>query len=208
MSVCWLIVSDGRDEYHEQSLASMRANLPEPDCVVHVDDREHRLGFAGAVQEGWGRVLDTGADWVFHGELDFIYNRPVLLSKLIALLKARPELAQVALRRQPVGAEIPHGGFMAMAPEWYEERSEGGFDWVQTRRNFTTNPSLYRADLCGIGWPDAPDSEGYFGFALKEDCGLPWGVPPEDVQFGFWGSMRSGSEWVMHIGKERQGVGY
>lgn len=207
MNVCLLLISDGRDGYLKQTRAALEANLPPFAHVVHVDDREHKLGFAGAIQEGWSRVLDTGADYVWHQEDDFIYNREVPLAEMIQLLRERPYLAEVSLRRQAVGAEIPHGGFMEMAPDWYSEHSDGQRSWVETTRNFTTNPSVYRADLCGVGWPDAPDSEGHIGFMLRE-AGLPWGIDGDDVRFGFWGSMAGGAHWTHHIGDERQGLGY
>ena len=203
MSVCLLLISDGREDYLRRTLASLEENLPPFDFTVHVDDSAHELGFAGAIQKGWDKVLDTGADWVWHQEDDFTYNRPVPLERLIALSEAQPHLAQVCLRRQAVGNEIPFGGFMEQFPGWYVERD----GWVETTRNFTTNPSLYRADLCGMGWPDAPDSEGHFGFMVRE-AGLPWGIDGNDVRFGFWGSMKDGAEWVHHIGDERNGVGY
>jgi hypothetical protein len=203
MSVCLLLISDGREDYLRQTLASLEANLPPFDHTIWVNDSAHKLGFAGAIQEGWSRVLDTGADWVWHMEQDFTFPSPVPLERLIALSESQPHLAQVSLRRQAWGAEIPHGGFMEMAPQWYTERD----GWVETTRNWTTNPSLYRAELCGYGWPDAPDSEGHFGFMLREQ-GLPWGIPGDDVRFGFWGSMKDGANTCHHIGDKRAGIGY
>ena len=207
MSVCLLLISDGREEYLECALGSLELCLPRFDATVHIDDSDHRLGFDGAIQEGWSQALDTGCDHCFHMEQDFSFNRPVPLDELVALVEDYPHLCEVTLRRQAVGAEVPHGGFMQMAPQWYEERSDERRSWVETTRNFSTNPSLYRTELCGIGWPDAPDSEGHFGFMVRE-AGLPWGVAGEDVRFGFWGSMENGAEWVHHLGEERAGVRY
>lgn len=208
MSVCLLLISDGRDDYLARTMESLADNLPAFDEIVHVEDREHELGFAGAIQEGWDRVLDTGCEFVWHQEDDFTYNRPVPLAEMIDLLRARPYLAQVCLRRQAVGHEVAFGGFMEQFPDWYTEHTDGQRTWMETTRNFTTNPSVYRSELCAVGWPDAPHSEGIFGFALREDIGLPWGVAPEEVRFGFWGSRKSGAEWVTHIGDERRGNGY
>lgn len=223
--ICLLVRTDGRREYIERSLASFDEMVAGPISrrVIHDDsgDGEYgdwlvsafpgyevfstgrRSGFAGAIQSAWRYLEDIREPYVFDVEDDFTYARPVHLIDFAVVLERRPYLAQVALRRQPVGNEPPEGGFIAQAPQWYTE-CEG---WIETRRNWTTNPSLYRQELVHVGWPDAPDSEGYFGFALKDDIGLPWGVEPKDVQFGIWGAIDDPPA-IEHIGHERVGVGY
>jgi hypothetical protein len=166
-----------------------------------------RQGFAGAIRSAWKHLEGFEEPWVADWEDDFTVTRPVDLDQLVALQQAHPHLAQVCLRRQPWGAEVPHGGFMEMAPQWYTDRSDGRFDWVETTRNWTTNPSVYRKQICQVGWPEGKDSEGHWGFKLR-DRGLPWGVPGDQVRFGFWGSRDGGRDWIFHIGDERVGSGY
>jgi hypothetical protein len=230
MSVAVAVMTDGRDDCLAQTIASFEALVDGPisERYIHDDvgDQAHvdklaglypnwtilssgrRLGFGGAYRSVWSYLANfSTASWVAGWEDDFVLTRPVDLSDMIALAQAQPHLAQVALRRQAVGHEIPYGGFMEQAPGWYTERSDGERVWVETARNFTTNPSLYRRALCSVGWPEGANSEGLIGFHLREH-GLPWGIPGDDVRFGFLGSMESGREWIRHIGDVRVGTGY
>lgn len=222
--ICALVRTDGRRDYIESAIQSLEEMVTGPITrrIIHDDSGDpnyagwlaatfpgwqihstgSRSGFAGAIQSAWRLLEDVESYYVFDVEDDFIYNEPVDLDALVELLRMRPYLAQIALKRQPWGTEPP-GGFMAQAPSWYVQWP----GWVETRRNWTTNPSVYRRDLVYLGWPDAPDSEGYFGFALKEDFGLPWGIEAGDVQFGIWGRIDDPPA-IDHIGEERIGVGY
>lgn len=201
MTVCQLWISDGRDDYHEQSVESILRMIPPADHVVTVDDRDHRLGFTGAVYQAWTEALKTGADWVFHCELDFTYNEPVPIDRMIGVLERNPDLVQLSLKRQPVNAEEQAAGdIIAIAPDDYHQViDEYGDAWVQQRRFFTTNPSLYRMTLCERGWPQEKHSEGMFTGYYRRDHPEHW--------FGIWGK-----KWdpprVTHIGHQRTGTGY
>jgi hypothetical protein len=201
MSVALLLISDGRDEYRAQTKSSLEAQVPEPDFFIEVKDPKHDLGFAGAIRQGWRRILaETDAEFIFHAEADFTFNRYVPIADMVAVLKARPYLVQLALRRQPWNdQEKAAGGIVEMRPDDYAEADLNGWRWLEHTNFFTTNPSLYPRAVCEYGWPDGPESEGRFGIALREQH-------PE-LRFGFWGSRDSG-EAVTHIGEERQGVGY
>lgn len=237
MTVVLLVMTHGRDTYLERTLASfdeMVSGGPVTRRVMHDDSadpahtrrlqatypefhvitppaarRRRRAGFGGSMVNAWQHVAQLDdVEWVFHLEDDFVFNRPVDLDDLIALSRAQPHLAQVALRRQPWGAEIPHGGFEYQQPDWYEERADGQHTWLETTRNFTTNPSLYRRRLCDHGWPTGQHSEGVIGFELR-DRGLPWEVPGDLVRFGFAGGWDDGRRCVDHIGDDRAGgTGY
>lgn len=200
--ITWRIIhDDSGDSAYRRWLA---ATYPDYELVT----TPGRSGFGGAIRSAWRYLTDHATEpWVLHVEDDFLFTRPVDLGDLVALSEDQPHLAQVAFRRQAWGAEIPHGGFMGMAPDWYREHNDGKRSWVETVRNYTTNPSLYRRELCSTGWPDGQHSEGHFGFRLRER-GLPWGVPGAEVRFGFWGSMAEGKDWVWHIGDVRVGTGY
>ncbi len=199
MSVAFLLISDGRSDYRERTLASAKAMLPEPDHFIEVDDSDHKLGFGGAIQLGWQRVIDTGAEWVFHCEQDFTFNRPVPLERMVAVLKAHPYLAQICLKRQPVNEqEKLAGGIVECRPDEYVQKVEHGDIWTENRVCFSTNPSLYSAALCRQGWPQVEHSEGIFTHRLLED--------PE-VRFAFWGA-KFDEPLVEHIGDIRTGMGY
>lgn len=228
MSVILLVVTDGRGDCIAQTVPSALAHLrgdityklifddsgdmayrdwlvatfPEFD-VIHPMARQ---GFGGAIRSAWSHLSVRPERFVFHCEDDYRFNRPVDLGVMGRLLEDRPYLAQVALRRQAVGHEIPHGGFMEMYPDWYVDCADVERSWIETTRNFTTNPCLYRRHLCSTLWPEGSDSEGRYGFQLREQ-GLPWGIPGGDVRFGFWGS-KADAPWVHHIGVVRVGTGY
>lgn len=201
MNYALLFISDGREDYLRQTRASAEEHLPPPRHVIHVDDADHELGFDGAIREGWRRVLlETDAEFVFHLEQDFTFNRPVPLAEMAAVLRARPRLAQLALRRQPWNdAERAAGGVVEMHPGDYVDCDLNGWRWLEHTRFFTTNPSLYRRSLCEIGWPEGPESEGRFGIELRR-ADPRW-------RFGYWGARDSG-EAITHIGEERAGNGY
>lgn len=200
-TVAWLLISDGRDEYHKASFASILDHFPCPDHVVQIDDRDHTLGFTGAVIEGWRQVLETDCDYVVHLELDFVFPEQVPLYRMIGTLKRHPHLTQMSLLRQPVNhEEKAAGGIVQLHPGDYHQCGDDLAQWVETKRFvFTTNPSVYSTDICRKGWPDEMHSEGVFSWRLlREDpacrCGI-WGRK--------WDKPRT-----IHIGETRAGVGY
>lgn len=197
MSVCLLTIEDGRTTYHERSWASLTEMLPEVDHVVRVDDSDHRLGFAGAVATGWAQALQTGADFVFHAELDFLYLQPVDLAGMIDALAAHPRLVQLALLRAPVNdTERRAGGVMEQHPGDYTPIVWGPHAWWEHRRHVTTNPCVWPRWVVERGWPLVDQSEGRFGIDLfSEDHAR---------RAGYWGTGVS----VEHIGHDRAGTGY
>lgn len=198
--VVQLWICDGRDQYHRRSIESILEMLPPPAEIVTVNDRYHKLGFSGAVQEGWRRIRELDVDYVFHCELDFTYNEPVDLGRMIGVLERRPDLVQLSLKRQPVNAEEKAAGdFVALAPDDYHEIIDDGDIWLEQRRFFTTNPSLYRASLCERGWPQETHSEGKFTGYYRRDHPDHW--------FGIWGK-KFDPPRVTHIGDVRSGTGY
>ncbi|MEX5637404.1 hypothetical protein [Parafrankia sp. FMc2] len=199
----WFLHDDSGDEILRARLANRWPRLNQLN-----DGDSPRRGFDGAITHAWSWLAQVDdIDFVFHLEDDFLLNRPVDLRAMAEVLTARPYLAQLALRRQPWNdAERAAGGIVEQHPGDYAQMTDGQHTWLEHRRFFTTNPSLYRRELCAAGWPAGAESEGRFGLGLLRD-GLPWGVPGPDIRFGFWGSRQSG-EWVEHIGVQRAGVGY
>lgn len=196
MTVCLLLISDGRDEYLERTIASAQEMLPTFDQLVTIDDSAHELGFAGAIQAGWREVA---TDYVLHLEQDFTFNAPVPVGRMVRLLERHPHLAQVALKRQPWNAaERGAGGIVELHPDDFVERYDDGAVWTEHRRFFTTNPSVYPSRLCELGWPQTHESEGIFTHRLLEN---------PDLRFAFWGG-KFDAPLVTHIGETRAGVGY
>ena len=200
MKLGLLLISDGRDDYLRATLRSYREMVREPDVCVHIDDRDHALGFGGAIQEGWRRMLAMDVTHVWHLEGDFTFNRPVPIDAMAAVLDAHPHLVQLALRRQPWNEqEKAAGGQVEIDPAAYTDREWRAHEWLEHTKNFTTNPSLYPRWVMEEGWPSGPESEGRFGGDLIKRR-------PE-LRFAYWGA-RSSGEWCFHIGKVRKGRGY
>jgi hypothetical protein len=198
LKVCQLRIGDGRDDVHEQSAASLEEMLPRPDRAVVVDDRDHELGFAGAIAEGWRQVRESGCDFVFAVEMDFLFNAPVPIDRMIAVLKRKPYLAQLALKRQPVNEqEREAGGIVEMWPELYRQVTDSGDVFSEHRINWTTNPAVYSTNWCAQEWPQVPGSERVWSDRLLED---------PDLRFAYWGA-KFDPPMVEHIGV-RVGHGY
>lgn len=197
MIVALLVISDGRDEYRQLTLDSAAEMLPQPDHLVEVDDRDHTLGFDGAIRAGWDQILDTDATHVFHLEADYTFHRPVLLAQMGEVLDRHPYLTQLALRRQPWNDIEAAAG--TVVPDYAIEHEMGASRWLEHTRNFTTNPSLYPRWLLEYGWPEGPHSEGRFSGYLRK-------LRP-DLRFAYWGG-RDDGEAVHHIGVHRAGRNY
>lgn len=220
--IALLVMTDGRDDLLAETLASFAANVTGPisERWIHDDtgDRRHsdrlaglypdftvvtsagRSGFGGAIANAWGHLYrHSSSRFVFHLEDDFTWNRPADLDDLADLLDLYPHLAQVAYRRQAWNAEeIAAGGIVEQHPEDFTDCAAGDLRWLEHRRFFTTNPSLYRVDLLERGWPTGAHSEGRFSLDLFADPAR------RSAYFG----PRDSPPWVHHIGATRAGTGY
>lgn len=226
MSVALLVITDGRHDYLQQTVQSAEVNLYGEVVERWMyddtgdDDYRSRLslefptfhhinggprqGFGGAIQTSWSMLQQySEAQFIWHAEQDFTFNRPVNLHLMTWVLNANPHLAQIALRRQAWNdAEKRAGGVIEQHPEDYTEHHLHGFgdayaDWLEHTKFWTTNPSLYRKSLLQLGWPDGPHSEGHF----TQRC-LGAGL-----RFAYWGK-RSDQPAVEHIGHVRAGTNY
>lgn len=131
-TVAVLIMSDGRDQYLEQGILSLRAAMlvsgdwPSIESWwIHDDSGDDRYrdelrgrwpdirvigegprrGFGGAIQHAWQTLNAPGgsqAPYILHWEGDFTATAPVFLGGMTRVLREAPHLAQLALRRQPV----------------------------------------------------------------------------------------------------------
>ncbi len=159
-----------------------------------------RSGFGGAIISAWQRLQDDNNDWVFHLEDDFVLKNLVPLSEMITIMDRYPHIVQMALRRQPWNeAEKAAGGIVEMDPDSYEEKTNGIHTWLEHRKFFTTNPSLYRKSLTvEHPWPVGLNSEGKFGIELFSDA---------DKRSAYWGH-KDEEPRCWHIGEFRNGAGY
>jgi hypothetical protein len=198
VSVCLLAISDGRHEYHHQAFRSALQHLPRFDHHVFIDDPSHELGFTGAVIEGWRQVLETDADFVWHFEADFTFDRPIPIADMVGVLTARPYLTQMALLRQPWNdEERAAGSIYNLIAAQLTAVTDGNHRWLEHRRPNTTNPSLWPRWVLERGWPNVPHSEGIFGGELMRS--------DDTYRAAYWGQ---GEEWCEHIGAIRAGRGY
>lgn len=199
MSLALVVVSDGRHDYYERTMASAAEMLPDAfDHTITIDDSDHKLGFAGAVQAGFDAVLSTDAKYAFWLEADFTFNRPIPLGAMTEVLDAHEYLVQMALLRQPWNdAERKAGGIVQQHPDEYEPVGWGAYRWLEHRRFVTTNPSVWPRWVLERGWPQRDQSEGHFGVDLF--------ASHPALRAAFWGA---GDEWVEHIGDVRAGTGY
>lgn len=233
--IALLVMTDGRETIFE-TIPSAEANLSGKisERWIHDDSGDPRYrarleaafpgyriistplgrsGFGGAIRSAWAELRSSSsARYVFHLEDDFLFRRLVDLGELSFVLDVRPELVQLALRRQPWNdAERAAGGIVEQHPDDYVERSVWApwweieepsrrLHWLEHRRFFTTNPTLYRRELLlRHEWPAGAESEGRFSIELA--------ASDPNLRFAFFGARDSG-EWVEHIGHERVGKGY
>lgn len=136
-------------------------------------------------------------EYVFLAEDDFIYRQKIDLTGLSDALRTHPDLAQVALLRQPVHPrELENGGVLGWPRESFTQVNLNGYGWLEHRNFWTNNPSLFRQSLTLRGWPVAHSSERAFGNDLLRD---------DRIRFGIWGD---GEAWVQHIGEVRSTSAY
>jgi len=193
----WMYDDSGDPEHR----AWLRKSYPQFNVMWHIEGRQ---GFGGAIRAAWHTLrLSSKADYIFHLEDDFTFNRPVPLNDMIDALDENDYLAQIALLRQPWNdTERAAGGIVQSNPCAYIERSHAGphghdYAFLEHRLFFTTNPSLYRRSLLDHEWPLVEHSEGMYSIALLE----------LGYRFAFLGDFDT-DPWVHHIGTNRAGTGY
>jgi hypothetical protein len=158
-----LVITDGRWDYLTETLTSHRhldyrfsakiivndsgAELPFTLRGWTVVNNPERLGLAGAIGAGWDALPDD-VKFVFHLEDDFVFPDPVPVGEMIGALQRFPNLAQVALMRQPWSPqEQAVGSVYSMTPNAWDERD----GLVFHRRLFTFNPCVYPRWVTEVG---------------------------------------------------------
>lgn len=161
MRVGVAFISDRADRYLPGCVASLDKYLQADLCAsTIVDDRDHRLGMAGAVNAAWDWAREQNLDYLFHVEEDFRLVAPFDISDALAVLANDLRLAQVVLKRQPWSPEEHRaGGIIECHPEDYTEHAVDGVSWVSHQRIFSLNPCLIPRHIIDMGWPAGNEAE-------------------------------------------------
>lgn len=212
-----LFMTHGRHDLLRQSIDSVHRNLrgridrwvihsDSPDIEFNNGIREWfggdvivnhgQHGFGNAIINAWKHLDD---DYIIHWEEDFVLKEQVNADLMRWILTTSPEVAQVALKRQPWNSqEKAAGGIIEQDPDAYTEEMKYGYVITKHQKFFTTNPSIYGRNVVELGWPEGEHSEGHFGFKLWEN--------------GLYSSFLGGKfdkPKVEHIGYDRaNGTGY
>jgi hypothetical protein len=198
MTIVTCFVSDRRDLYLPKCMKSYNEHVAPLDHTLWhlVDDHEHQLGMAGAVQAAWDWALSTGADFLLHVEEDFLFHRPVPVEDLITILDNNPQLAQVVLKRQPWSPEEHQaGGIPQLYPDRYDDRECHGIKWLETNWLFSLNPCLIPRRVLELGWPSGPIGVG-------NESGMTEKLVDKGYSFGLYGT-REDDPMCIHVGAMR-----
>lgn len=224
MSICWIVLTDGRKNYISESLPTWikeyDSQIKDKFIVDDSGDKEYadwlteffptfnivsiknsRQGYAKAVQNVFRVFRESGCEFALHLEDDFILHKPVNLQDIVSVLEQNPNVAQMSIMRQPwYHNEVEHGGVveaLEINKAKFTNKNTLGFDWVEHRSFYTCNPNVIPRWTTDTPWPDGNWSESRFGreiFAKKKTVGI-------------WGNRK---DWphTEHIGRERNGTDY
>ncbi len=202
MNVALMVITDGRWDYLQRTLESAAQCLDYPFAQrLLVDDSGESVGFrpdgfdmvrnlprrglAGAIQSGWDH-LNENIDYVFHLEDDFIFPDVVDVELMIELLEYEPELAQVALLRQPWSPEEQQaGGIYGIDRDRFKQK----YGFVEQSHLFTFNPCVYPIAI-------ARDYRAGLEAELTAD------LLKDDWRFGYLGELGDEPRTI-HIGVRR-----
>lgn len=166
MNVAFILRTDGRREYIEQTIASvekhvrapyfshgiiiddsadsdyaawLEATFPNFDCVHHPE----RLGLGGCYKSSLDMFLYTSDEWLFQIEDDTPVIGDVILTPLADVLNANESLSQLMFARPPFNqAEINAGGVFQQNPHAFTERTNGTDKWIEHSLHFGFQPAL------------------------------------------------------------------
>lgn len=204
------ILTDGRAELMERTLASVREHLSgaitRRILVNDSGDTDYELwlraeasefeqvhhasrrGLAGAVQSLWDTALRTGCDYLFHLEGDWTFNEPIDLDDLVQVIEKDPGLAQVVLQRQALTPDEHEAGGVAAHDHWVQQP-----EWVEQTDIFSLNPCLIPRWVLEFGWPAGP-------LGVGNETGMTRLL--DGYRFAFYGRKDSAPQ-VCHIGSYR-----
>lgn len=187
-----LHLPDCRESYREHILPSLAA-APVDLSTLIVDDQEHHLGMAGAVQTAWAWALAEGADYLLHIEEDFRFAGPVDVWHMASILERSTYLAQMCLKRQPWSPEERAAGDIFATWPPHELRQRQGF--LVQGRLFSLNPCLIPRRILELEWPSGP-------LGVGNEAGFTQRCLDQGLSFGYYGR-RDDPPRVIHVGDTR-----
>jgi len=150
-----------------------------------------RMGLSANLAQGWAAVTRGEGSMVLHVEEDFIIG-DVDLDAMAATLNANPDVAQMALVRQPWSPEEHAAGGMLYGPHLEGDLVEE-CGWLRHNRIYTLNPHVVRSDLLA----ELTAGVEHDLTAQCQDRGLSFGFfgaindPPRCLHVGHEGGMGS-----------------
>lgn len=218
-----VIITNGRREWIERTVASLEKHVGPFDARLICDDSgdsgygdwlrqtfpdftidAHRhMGHGRAVRHALGAAVRLPVEWVFFCEDDMEFERDVDLRAIANVLRDRPHISQMVIKRQAwFVPELEAGPTVIdrFDPASFTDHDDGnGHAWLEHRLFYSLNPHLVRRTfLRRHHWQGIPNSEHHFSRRLFRDKALAAGM---------WGK-RTDGPWVQHIGLERTGTGY
>lgn len=213
-----LIMTNGRKEYLEKTLASLdklHGNFTR--TLIHDDSGNsdyktwlgglgyevattNKIGFTGAMISAWDKLKEHSNEWVFHLEEDFLIMEDIYLDNMMDVMSHNDYIKQIVLSRQFIAErKIKKRGIIIPAKERFVDKTDGTNYWIEHRVNFSCNPCLYRKSLIyEYPWLNVPNSEREYSQSLLKD---------PSTKFAYWGKSTDAPK-VMHIGEDRTGFNY
>lgn len=225
MKIIWTVLTDGRKHYIQQALPTWLDNFSTISDRFIIDDSgdpeyrqwlsenfqsftivpvsEERSGFAAAMQKLFSLVKETGANYCFHLEDDFLLLKQFDINKLIDILELNKRIAQVSLMRGPwYHNEHEHGGLIEAIKNHtpgavFIDKNENDLQWTEHSAYWTCNPNLFSSSLTKFEWPSGLWSESRFGRQVFKT-----------YQTAAVYGKKEDWPYIEHIGRERYGSKY
>jgi hypothetical protein len=224
--IAFIITTDGRGEFLERTIASWDQAQGEYVAKIILDDSgdaEYRewleqtftpqgwhIMWVGMTRQGYSAAMQnmrligitSGADYILHVEDDFVLNKPIDLHTITDIMNDNPQLAQMALVRQPWYAnEIQFGGVIRALQDQgcnFDEKTNGEHYWQEHIAVWTANPNLMPIKVAHMEYPDGNWSEAAFMRKLREETLFVC---------AYYGKLED-EPMVTHIGDYKKGNGY
>jgi hypothetical protein len=203
MTICLVVIGNGRLDYLHQTVAAADKYLPPVNYRIMVDDsgdpvvRDHldcffptyehhhhdtNRGMAAAVNTGFHAAHVTGAQWTVWLEEDMVLQTDLPVHAAIRELTAHPTVAQMLFQRQPITPQETESGSVLGA---MGDTHDHGL-WSSQHHIFSLNPCVIPRHIVELGWPAGNERE-------QTDRLLADGW-----KFGVWHG-----QYVEHIGESR-----
>ena len=188
-------ISDREDLYLPRCKASVEEHIDYPFvAVTTIDDRQHKLGMAGAVNAAWSWAVDNDLEFLLHWEEDQFIVRTLDIEDMVTVLDLNPELSHVVLNRYPYGGDIALGGPMKALGAEPKECTGCGAKWSTHKTLFSLNPCLIPRHVFELGYSN------------ENEAGMTKVLLDQGYEFSFLGHPTD-EPYISHIGDIR-GAGW